>query len=68
MILFLRFDMIFQIVISFLRSSGKTLSEEEFQQLKEEIAVSRSFGKARKEVHPKKLRFYWVENNETMLG
>ena len=32
------------------RSSGKTLSEEEFQQLKEEIAVSRSFGKARKEV------------------
>ena len=33
-----------------LRSSGKTLSEEEFQQLKEEIAVSRSFGKARKEV------------------
>ena len=33
-----------------LRSSGKTLSEEEFQQMKEEIAVSRSFGKARKEV------------------
>ena len=33
-----------------LRSSGKTLTEEEFQQLKEEIAVSRSFGKARKEV------------------
>ena len=39
-----------------LRSSGKTLSEEEFQQLKEEIAVSRSFGKARKEVLQTKTR------------
>ena len=32
------------------RSSGRTLTEEEFTQLKEEIAVSRSFGKGRKEV------------------
>ena len=32
------------------RSSGRTLSEEEFTQIKEEIAVSRSFGKASKKV------------------